>query len=660
MKQIMNMKRLSIKLLIAFLAIAIIPLFATLLFFYYSAEKGFQQLADKDQDETNDAVDAYMSTVADDLLRLTEQYASKGQFVNSFSKNDREKLLKQSLGDFKRLKQEQHVDVFEFGRVDGKVFLRDHNPEKYNDDKSDKPAIQTALSGDTIAGFEFGNSGLAIRAFAPIYQGNKIIGTLQTGIDESFISNLQKSMPNVELNFYDDAGKVMISSDSSKIGESFKKAEIIRKVSEGKKASDNTRSSLQSYLPLKDPTGTQVIGMIGIKKDISTIAATEQKLMKISLAAIAILLVLVTFTAIRMSRSISKPVRKVAKFMKTIAEGDLRSSLERTDRKDEIGTLFNTAILLRDNLQQVVCLIAEASEQVQEKSEEMLQSGSEMLNGSNQTAAAMIEATEAADIQANTISKMSLDLINVHERTEKASTNGLEIAAASQNLLSLTEKGNVMMEESISQMDKADSLVKESMEQVEKLNGQTQEIGRLVSMIQKISEQTRLLALNATIEATRAGEKGKGFAVVAAEVGKLSDQASSSTSEITEIAAAIQANASKAVDSLARSCSEVSEGKLQVHHTGTTYNSIRSSAHDILSEITELSEHLEIMREDSLGMKQASEQIATVAEEQASGAESVSASCLHSNQAVHDAAENAERLASLASDLQDRIAAFKR
>jgi len=216
-----------------------------------------------------------------------------------------------------------------------------------------------------------------------------------------------------------------------------------------------------------------------------------------------------------------------------------------------------------------------------------------------------------------------------------------------------------MMEESTGQMDKADILVKASMKQVEKLNSQTQEISRLVSMIQKISEQTRLLALNATIEATRAGEKGKGFAVVAAEVGKLSDQASSSTSEITEIAAAIQANAAKAVDSLAKSCSEVSEGKIQVHQTGNTYNSIRSSAHDILREINELSEHLKVMKEDSMGMKQASEQIATVAEEQASGAESVSASCLHADQAAQDAAANAERLTHLAGDLQDRIATFK-
>lgn len=58
----------------------------------------------------------------------------------------------------------------------------------------------------------------------------------------------------------------------------------------------------------------------------------------------------------------------------------------------------------------------------------------------------------------------------------------------------------------------------------EKLSNDINDIRKIVTTIEKISDQISLLALNATIEAGRAGEHGKGFAVVADEIKKLSQR----------------------------------------------------------------------------------------------------------------------------------------
>lgn len=147
----------------------------------------------------------------------------------------------------------------------------------------------------------------------------------------------------------------------------------------------------------------------------------------------------------------------------------------------------------------------------------------------------------------------------------------------------------------------------------------SQEVIKIIDVIDDITFQTNLLALNASIEAARAGDAGKGFAVVAEEVRNLAKNSASSSSRIKQLINA--------------SGEHVQEGVILVGSTGRTLS-------EMLSFVDQVS--------------QLADSIARSSQEQCSGVESINSAMSKLDNGTQTNANLAQEARAIAESLKDQ------
>lgn len=281
----------------------------------------------------------------------------------------------------------------------------------------------------------------------------------------------------------------------------------------------------------------------------ATLLAVDGVPMTLLLALLWLVGSVVVTSAIILSfiqRHVSGPAAELARIHHAVAAGDLSVVYAPGMRNAEVDRLSGSTIAMLTHLRTVAGDMREGTSQASKLTAQIAVA--------SQTVAA--SAREGAA----TSSVLSRDVTQRERALHELATGATRLAELSgeirgivgegmkrdRTLRSVAVENRVRLDETSEALESLTTNALASAEAIEGLSSAVDEIRAFLTLVQKISRQSKLLALNAAMEAARAGEHGEGFAVVATEVRRLAassaEAAERTTSLVTEMLERVQSS----------------------------------------------------------------------------------------------------------------------
>lgn len=354
-----------------------------------------------------------------------------------------------------------------------------------------------------------------------------------------------------------------------------------------------------------------------MKREVGQIVAGNKRFSVLLIALCIAGLVFGTILSVVLTRSITTPIGNNARHMGLLADGDLTLEVKVT-RKDEFAAVQGAVGRMIHTWKGIVEKINDVAGNVASASHQLSASAEQTSRGSNNQAQRASQLSTATEEMAQTV----MDIAQ----------NANRIAESATDTALMAKRGEEVVDKSVSEVKEIARTVDVSAEFVRLLGSKSEQIGKIVNVIDDIADQTNLLALNAAIEAARAGEQGRGFAVVADEVKKLAERTAKATAEISSMITTIQDEVFNAVNSM-----ETALGKVNI---GVE---LATEAGDALKEIVARVDDLQLMVQ----------QIASATEEMTATSDEINKDIAHIADISNEASASSEQTAQAAGSLMN-------